>query len=354
MKYYKRKLKRRSKRARINKAIQWLKEFGVNPHISANDKGVGHQRMLKSGGAFSVDTGEIYISNRCEYKFGKDFFSGAIAHELFHRSDYLDKFYGTKKKRRERYMEWEETKEMLKEIEKHKKHMSADNPLKQARRELLNNTCNALKSMLKTWQKDPEKFKEMLKKAKELEDSLKDNEVQDKRTMDEINKVKEYFIQTPVTLKIADVFYEILSEIPAYMLYTYIIWGDVKHGAMMAKKALNYKYFRKTSANSIIKDTTRGYWLLIYSLKMRWMKDKEILRTILNLHKNICTPTDVLEFAEMEIRKRLISRSVKAIKRWKGVKDVRIAIAAHHLGEIEEIYKKVMEKQHGEKEKTKN
>ena len=353
----------------IEKAIQWLKERGVNPHIRINDAEIEFGNCEEEEGlsSFSPATGKVTIVENPDDD-NEQTLKGDIAHELFHRADYLDKEGGTRRGRRRIYKEWRDMRELVREVEKDSEYLNITHPIILACKNLQLQGYNQEQSLLKLWRKDPEKFKEKLRIATAIRMLETDNgEKIDKKCREDAalkqimrnlrkldakkifrmeNDLKNFFMQTPVQKNRQRKHCDVLTEFPAYMISKVFSGKTPEEGlsdALKMMKTASEKYFKMSmEMEDIAQIAADNYPTIARALRKKGLEDEEILRTILALHKNIYTLEDLVDFAVMEKEKGLISKSAKAIRHWKGGKDVRTAMAAHHLGNIENIYKKAV------------
>jgi len=343
------KLLKKSKKDIVGKAVRWLKERGINPHLSRKD--IVETNILKilmssehGYASFDMHTGKVSIPSF--WIFNKPlqeiFTIGIIEHEAFHRGDYLYKFGGTKKGRRRIYRKWKKMEELLQEIEKHKKYMDSEHPLQQAILKLDVLGCNSMESLLKLWSREPETFKKMLTLATALRIAEKKNINVDRETLYRTKKeLKEYFVQTPVKQDEKTKYFALLSEVPAYIITFHRMYLDLEKGLRLTKEIITEedRYFRGTELEETAKAVVDNYRRLAEILKKAGYNDEEVVKGILHIHKSIDTPEDLERLLEEEEK---IIKAAKAVKTWVGTEDIREGLAAQRLGKMDETFKKFL------------
>ena len=93
----------------------------MNPHTNYKDvEWLSITDLHESRRAvFDTNTGRVVIPYRTILL--ETVTKGTVEHELFHRADYMEKFWGSKKLRRLLYKKWTAAKETKDELKKHEK-----------------------------------------------------------------------------------------------------------------------------------------------------------------------------------------------------------------------------------------
>jgi len=348
--------KRAKRKDPIEMAVQWLKERGINPHISERDIiKMGLFEAMASGCSFETLTGYVKIPDpeTVQRLQDTDYFKGTIEHEFFHRADYLDKFGGNKKLRREVYKRWEAAREIPRLIEKHKEYLDEKHPLAQAIAELKIMGYDVEESLIRLWCENPEKFKKTLEKAtqlRRLESVIGSNSPLLKYASE---LTKQYFMLTPVKPGLSEIekFYNVSSEIPAYLISETLKGKSIEEGLATAKSTIiSDKYFGNTELESIARKTAIKYQTIAHILKRKGLNDDQVLRAMIALHKNIYS----LDYADMLAKnRRMIEVAAKLIKTG-GYKaeEIRETIAAQALALMNKTVKKaakIVEKERRER-----
>ena len=358
--------KRAKRKDPIEMAVQWLKERGINPHISERDIiKMGLFEAMASGCSFETLTGYVKIPDpeTVQRLQDTDYFKGTIEHEFFHRADYLDKFGGNKKLRREVYRKWTAGEKILREIMKHERYLDEKHPFYQAVNELESEGYDVINSLVRLWYASPENFKKALKIATALRaaeirsknkiavpgiTTAKNKHIQIAKIHKAKENLKKYFTMMRVKAKNSRKYFELLSEVPAHMIWKYVQGASPEEGLYIAKERLaSTDYFGGTEMESTAKKTANMYLFLARVLRKAGCSDEEVLRGVLNLHKNIYTPEDVEMFVNMERKGKMVSTAARAVRSWVGTEDIREGIAAQALGRMEKnlcAYRKLLKK----------
>ena len=346
-------LLKKKKKAVIEKAVRWLKDRGVNPHVCMRDIKIetDEESKKQKGARFQILSGMIVLPDFGSLK--EEDFAGSTAHELFHRADYLDKFGGNKKLRREVYKRWEAAREIPRLIEKHKEYLDEKHPLAQAIAELKIMGYDVEESLIRLWCENPEKFKKTLEKAtqlRRLESVIGSNSPLLKYASE---LTKQYFMLTPVKPGLSEIekFYNVSSEIPAYLISETLKGKSIEEGLATAKSTIiSDKYFGNTELESIARKTAIKYQTIAHILKRKGLNDDQVLRAMIALHKNIYS----LDYADMLAKnRRMIEVAAKLIKTG-GYKaeEIRETIAAQALALMNKTVKKaakIVEKERRER-----
>jgi len=242
-------------------------------------------------------------------------------------------------------MKWDAKMELMQEVNGHNRYLDMGHPLHQAIEEIESKGYSAADSIFKLWCKDPATFKKMLTMATALR-VAEVNELFDKTTIQKAKeKVINYLKMTPVKADNKEKYFDVLSEMPAYMISEYLYGKSPEEGLRIAKKRVTGEnYFRGTELEGMARKAADNYLHLEHILRKKGLDDEQIVRAILALHKNVYTPED----AEMLVQnKRMLGNAAEAVKAG-GFKaeEIQRAIAAQALVRMDETVKAI------EKEKT--
>lgn len=327
----------------VESAVRWLKERGVNPHLGMGDieffgsSGTEKQKIV----CFNTKTGKITLPD--PEVFGEDIIRGVIEHEAFHRGDHLEKFGGTKKKRREVYAKWEAAKKIMDELEKHKEHMDEGHPLYQALEELALRGYSLEESLIKLWCENPELFRRTLETATGLR--IMEKELFGGEGPPALKNAKEtakqFFMLTPVLPDRKSKYFKPLTETIAQMISEVRRGRDPIEGLKTARARITSpKYYGNTGLEGVARSVANKYLFIAQTLKEKGLNNDQIVRATLALHKNVYLPEHVDTFAK---NRRMLEVAAELIK--SGAyrpEDIREAIAAQALTLMGKTVKKAI------------